>query len=185
MREIKVTTLVHDFDIGFNVINNWFHTHIDPRNETIAEFLQINEKFPIGPMRTQAYKELQIEKIRQAGLYEKFDSETKSIIEEGTKLWNDYDFYLNNLDKRCAQICNAANAVVNQQTLDYFKFVYETNEELSNVPGPTRKPSLHWLREQIMSRKGQQHKLEGTGQTYTFLTKEEILDFIDEAIRRP
>lgn len=33
-----------------------------------------------------------------------------------------------------------------------------------------------------MAHKGQQHKLEGTGQSHTFLTKEEVLDFIDKAI---
>lgn len=185
MREIKVEQLDRHFSIEHNVVNDWFRTHVDPHNKLLMEFLKINEQFPVGELRERAYTDRMIEEIRKAGQYDQFHSETKSVIEEGTKLWNDYDRFLNNLGKRNAQICNAAYAVVDAETLAYFKHVYETNEELSNVPGPTTKPSLHWLREQIMARPGQQHKLEGTGQTYTFLTKEEILDFIDEAIRRP
>lgn len=185
MRQIKIEMLDRHFSIEFNVVNNWFRSHLDPLNETVGEFLKINEKFPIGPLRDRAYNDLAIEKIRAAGLYDKFVGETKQIIEEATKLWNDYDAFLSGLGVRNAQVCNAAAAVVDARSLEHFKHVCEAREELGSGPGPTAKPSLHWLREQIAAHKGQQHKLEGTGQTYTFLTKEEILDFIDEAIRRP
>lgn len=50
-------------------------------------------------------------------------------------------------------------------------------------PGADERSALTWSRSQITSRIGQQHKLEGTGQTYTFITKEDALDFIDGAIQ--
>lgn len=178
MREIKVEQLDRHFSIKFNVINNWFLTNIDPLNKSVVDFLKINEKFPIGPLRDAGYVDLMIEKIRAAGMYEKFHNETSKIIEEGTKLWNDYDTYLNNLGKRNAQICNAANAVVDEKSLAYFKHVYETNEELSNVPGYTTRPTLHWLHEQVIN-----HVFSPFSDGK--FTREEVLELVEQAIRRP
>lgn len=184
MREIKINK-IGEVNIEFNIVNQWYSKNVDDTNKLFPKFMKINDMYPVGEMREAAYIALMIEEIRAAGLYNKFASETQTVIQEATALWNKYNKYLGGLDKRCAAICNAANAVVDAESLERFKHVYTTNEDLPDGPGPTTKPSLHWLREQIAARKGQQHKLEGTGQTYTFLTKEEILDFIDEAIRRP
>lgn len=44
--------------------------------------------------------------------------------------------------------------------------------------------ALIWLKAELTARKGQLEKLAGTGQSYHMLTKEEVLDYIDEAIHR-
>lgn len=127
---IKTIKELQEMPIAFNIISKWFRENLDPNNNLVGEFLKLNEVFPIGKARDQAYIELMEKKIEEVGLTKKYKMEVERLADCAMLLLADHAAFVESVVKYHNSVAEHFEKIVDEATFQQFVKVFDNTSHI-------------------------------------------------------
>lgn len=119
---------IKDVNIELSITTEWFHINVDPNHTTRVEFLKLNEVFPIGESREQAYLELMQKKIQEADLVGEYTRDTEKEIRFSEELRIKYTEFMAAAEKAVTEFVEKYESVKDAATYLELEEVYKNTD---------------------------------------------------------